>query len=193
MRRKRKSLTPDAPRMSNVFKDTKQPANPGARTARVAASADRAGTRGPSRNHQRLPQGRRCRRAWPRPSQRIKTKTGHFPRRCPPTSARQNRPPRRRSPPTRQGVPPAQVRARSPRAQRVSDHAERPVATQGESLIGATGRGRRHTAHRHHRLEKGGRPQNDDVLRTTITGGEHRLTYPAAQRRFAPITMPWSP
>jgi hypothetical protein len=26
----------------------------------------------------------------------------------------------------------------------------------------------------------------------TITGGEHRIIYPAAQRRFAPITMPWS-
>jgi hypothetical protein len=52
-----------------------------------------------------------------------------------------------------------------------------------------------HTAHRHHRLE-GGRKQNEDnrpVPCTTITGGEHRLTYPAAQRRFAPITMPWSP
>ena len=34
---------------------------------------------------------------------------------------------------------------------------------------------------------------NRPVLRATITGGEHRITYPAAQRRFAPITMPWSP
>ncbi len=34
---------------------------------------------------------------------------------------------------------------------------------------------------------------DDAVLATQeITGGEHRITYPAAQRRFAPITMPWS-
>ena len=106
-------------------------------------------------------------------------------------------------------------RPRSPRPQCVSDHAERPVATQGESLISSDGpwtlpdpwtRGRAHRS-----LEIAPRfpqrppPSSDDERRTnaerttrpytraTITGGEHRITYPAAQRRFAPITMPWSP
>ena len=52
-----------------------------------------------------------------------------------------------------------------------------------------------HTAHRHHRMMKREMTQDEKpiVHRATITGGEHRLTYPAAQRRFAPITVPWSP
>ncbi len=53
-----------------------------------------------------------------------------------------------------------------------------------------------HSAHRHHRVHAERRPGTEEHRPCTTAlslGGEHRITYPAAQRRFAPITMPWSP
>ena len=52
-----------------------------------------------------------------------------------------------------------------------------------------------HSAHRHHRVHAERRPETDQHRPCTTSlslGGEHRIPYPAAQRRFAPITMPWS-